>query len=141
MPVQNERYFRPEIDQIKANVRRIEDRLGPWSTSSSGTLAQQLAAINAKLDGFAIRTAIRPLPLLAIGNTTQAVTWQTPFVDTNYVVVPAIEAQLSVIGSLRASVQAGSITTSGCTIVIINSGGISIAAGQFVHVTAYRVAA
>ena len=82
-----------------------------------------------------IRVGSGSLPLLAVGNTTVNITWQQGGVNsqmpsTSYQVYPSLEGGISVLGSLKVAVVSGSKTTTGCQLLVTNSGLVSIALGS-----------
>lgn len=87
--------------------------------------------------GNAILTFEVALPLLTIGSNDIAVTWPQPFANTAYVVPkPGIEGGGLTLGKSEAVLKDGTRTTTGCTVTVVNTGLVSIAAGAKLHVCA-----
>ena len=78
------------------------------------------------------------LPLLAVGNYTASVTFNTAMPNTNYAVVVDLQGNSTLLGAL---VYQGVLTktTTGCTLQLRNTGLVSLAAGGVVTVTAIGI--
>jgi hypothetical protein len=76
-----------------------------------------------------------PLPLLTVGNNDIVVTWDNPYTSsTSYGIFATIEQGTVSIGQIRPVIKQGSVTTTGCTITVVNSAVVSLAAGAVLHV-------
>lgn len=131
----------PTFDRKYLDLARLlRRRLNPLpDATSAGALSQmqtlmatlQLAelATQGQLDALTVdvtpRRVVQALPSISIGSTTQAITW-SPALAGNYIVVPTVITSAGNLGLLLASLQAGSKTPTGCTIIVKNNALVSI---------------
>ncbi len=122
--------FLRELEDIRSRLR--------YFARMAGTNMSGLRTLQSDVSKLQFRLRVYTLPLLSVGNSTQAVVWSTPMPDANYGVVCTVEGGTTILGSLKGSIQDGTITANGCTAIITNSGLVSIAAGAKIHLMAYR---
>lgn len=76
------------------------------------------------------RHASLTLADVAVGTQTEAVSWLVP-IDGDYTVVTSPTTAGPFVGLLTATVQAGSKTPTGCTLIVANRALVSIGAAGF----------
>ncbi len=67
------------------------------------------------------RRVIVALPTLIVGGNTQPITWSPDITTSSYIVVPTLITAPANLGSLFASLSAGTKAPGGCTILIRNN--------------------
>lgn len=77
----------------------------------------------------AIQRVSPAIPSLSIGPTDLAITWPIPFADTSYSVQVTIEQTSSALGGMAGGLKAGTKTTTGCTVTLVNTTLVTIGAG------------
>ncbi len=84
--------------------------------------------------GASTQTYEIALPLLSLGVNEFVVTWSLPWANATYTVAPAVEGGVAILGKAEATIKAGTRTATQVTIVVNNSGLVTIAAGASLHV-------
>lgn len=106
------RALRRDLTRLQLQLRQLADTL---TNLAAGTTTTQRAG--ATLGG------------LSVGNTDITITWPRPWPDTTYAVIPTIVSGTGALGSLDATLKAGSKTITDCVVTVANTGLLAV--GQF----------
>jgi len=81
-----------------------------------------VAAVNAKTQ----RQGVTITGPFAVGNTDVTITWPNPWPDAGYGVYVSITSGTAALGSLSATLKAGTKTANDCVITVANTGASAV---------------
>lgn len=123
-------------DATHAELRAVDTAL----QVALDALTARVGALEAKTFTLQVGTATTATTLAINGTVALPVTWGTPFVNATGLAVtgPIVVPSGVALAAMTATISA--VTRTGCT-VTVKSNGLLLAAGQTVHVIAYRYGA
>lgn len=133
----------PKLAAVESETTRLDQvattlaQAIPASEAVHAALSARISTLEAKAVTVQRVTASTPALTLLASAADIAITWPTPFPDTNYSVAPQLEVTGITLAKTTVAVKAGSKTTTGCVISYAST-GIAVSAGQALDVLAVR---
>lgn len=120
--VDDSRTLRRDLGKIQQVAKQLATTVTNQAEAIAA-LATALAAVNAKTQrtGAAVGG-------LAVGNVDVAITWPNTWPDTLYGVIINITSGTGALGSLDATLKAGTKTIDGCVVTVANTGASAVGA-------------